>query len=366
MRTHCTHSSTARRPVVAATSTLVACALVAGCDGIDRPTAPTITTAAPAADLVAGSGPEYVGYVMADISDGTESVAVGINRSGVVVGWYAPAGGGTQFGFVRDPQAGTLAGIPPLLGYASNVATGVNDSGVVVGTSRTSQGRPAGWVRRPGASVTPLDPGSCGYSAANAVNNAGVVVGMCGGKPALWTAYGTSLPVIAQSLDASNPAGEIRDIDDAGDMVGWSNGTTYPYHVATRWGSPSDAHRIPIPGATGESQALSINRGGLVVGTFDSSSVQRGFRRDPAAGTTTVLANPAWAISNKARVVGVHAGGPVTAWTLAPGGSMPTTLPFAGGQTLAYDVDACGTIVGMYSDGVRMRAVQWKKAACDP
>ena len=111
----------------------------------------------------------------------------------------------------------------PTLGGEQDIAFDVNATDVVVGMSN---GRPVVWR---GGSVRAL-PARSGGGAAYGINRWGTVAGAAGGtlRPVVWK-NGLLIPMGPSS-------GSATDINDRGDVVGWSTGTdTGAPRTAIRW-----------------------------------------------------------------------------------------------------------------------------------
>jgi probable HAF family extracellular repeat protein len=112
--------------------------------------------------------------LLTGLNDGLQGVAIGINRSGQIVGWS---------GLSATSLRGTLwdgSSIIPLgtLGGRSSVGTGINDNGVVVGRSEVnSQQRPFLWTAIGGMQNLGVPPGS-DFGQAEDINSSGFVVGV--------------------------------------------------------------------------------------------------------------------------------------------------------------------------------------------
>jgi probable HAF family extracellular repeat protein len=109
------------------------------------------------------------------LNNGQQSVAIGINRSGQIVGWS---------GLSISSLSGTLwdgSSVIPLgtLGGRSSVGTAINDNGLVVGRADVSsaQQRPFLWTATGGMRNLGLPPGS-DFGQAEEINSSGFVVGV--------------------------------------------------------------------------------------------------------------------------------------------------------------------------------------------
>lgn len=217
------------------------------------------------------------------------SYAVGINKSGQVVGYYAnPSNQYSAFLWTpKKPNGttGTLTTLANNLGGTYSVGAGINDSGQIVGSATVKNGNVHAFLYSAGKMA---DLGTLGGidSTANAINNAGQVVGWSdlssnaghgflysGGK---MTDLGT-LP----SATGSTATG----INSSGVVVGYA---TYGRHVGQRRAviytssGPADLNTV-IPAGTGWIllQANGINDAGQIVGTGYLNNIIHAFLLTP-------------------------------------------------------------------------------------
>ena len=202
-----------------------------------------------------GVGTQYAGGGAAAINDsGQIAGELGISLS---VGHACIYAGGT----VQD--LGTLGG-------TDSCAASINDNGQVVGTSDVTPGNdsPQDAFLYSNGTMTDLDQlvGGKHQSSADAINNAGKVVGNCGGSAFVY-ANGTVTTIASVLADAINDAGEV-----VGEITSSNGG--HPGH-AFLW-SPgagvTDLGTLPAPyGQT--STAFGINDSGQIVGDSYSPTV---------------------------------------------------------------------------------------------
>lgn len=191
-----------------------------------------------------------------------ESVAVAVNGSGTAVGYSYPAGAVGSARAVTWSPDGTVTALAAPVGYASSSATRITDSGIVIGT-----GRPAGpsepdhaLVWNAVGAVADLGAGS----RANAVNNAGTVVGGLGGQAARWAADGTPLPLAPTTLTSVATA-----VNDQGAIVGYTSDPppARAQFYAQRWNPDGSVSALPAwSQAYPHSTASFITDSGIVVG----------------------------------------------------------------------------------------------------
>jgi hypothetical protein len=129
--------------------------------------------------VAANAGTAPVQYTTIDVPGAVSTVAVGVNDSGVVSGFYFDSSG-NEHGFVdrdgrftaiNDPNAGTAAGQGTSVGY-------INDFGEVTGSYTESNGDTVAFAGPVGTFRPISDPVAPAFSTLTAaINDAGVVVG---------------------------------------------------------------------------------------------------------------------------------------------------------------------------------------------
>lgn len=105
----------------------------------------------------------------------TNTQALGINSSDVVVGTYDDSGGNTH-GFSRSPSTGALTTID-YPGAVATLANGINDAGTVVGFYQDGAGNTHGYSDKGGVFASFDVPGSQ-LTTIRGINNHGVFVGV--------------------------------------------------------------------------------------------------------------------------------------------------------------------------------------------
>jgi probable HAF family extracellular repeat protein len=148
---------------------------------------------------------------------GYPSYANGINNAGLVVGYSSSGLPGTNHATVWNGSTATLLND---LGATNSVALGINESGQVVGLAQPNLNCCTA-ILWDGTSVTDL--GAAGVnSAARAINNVGQIVGVSGTTAALWN--GTTLIDLNSFLSQAQAAQwrlfDAFDINEAGSIVG--------------------------------------------------------------------------------------------------------------------------------------------------
>jgi probable HAF family extracellular repeat protein len=315
------------------------------CDESTTPTEPTKSASQPRA--MAAS---YSARDLRIPSAGEGGSAASINTAGVVA-VYTFGPDDTYRGFIWRNGVSTQLGT---LGGRETLAYGINDLGQVVGTSETSFDNMRAFRWQNGVM---RNLGSLGGrdSRAFAINSSGQIVGesQLTGNPRdsrgqrIVHAFLLSNGVMTDlgTLGGSNSA--ALDINDAGQIVGWSetrNGTPHP--VVWQNGTMTDL--LP-PGSASTGVAYAINPFGVVVGKRD----QRAFRYSGGVMRNLPLGTTGFSVAT-----GIRAGRIVGTLT-TPAGERGFVL--AGGQVTllpllhpgddeerngASDINRAGTIVG--------------------
>ncbi|HEX6184662.1 MAG TPA: Calx-beta domain-containing protein [Pyrinomonadaceae bacterium] len=259
---------------------------------------------------------QSVTYVVTDLGTlgGTQSVGLGIDECGKVVGESYPTGSTTNHPFLWNEGSftdlGTFGG---LSGSASGVVTDSNGIVAVAGSaqSATSETRPFRWTLAGGKT----DIGGAGAAAAYDLNASNQVVGQWEVSPLqdrafVWT-QATGMQLITATWGTPIAA---YGINNAGDIVGTAETSAGAAHAFLRSGGVTT--EIGTLGGT-NSFAYEVNETGVVVG----------YANIAASGAS----RPFHAIR----------------WTAALGSSTPQDLGTLGGtRSIAYGVNASGQIVG--------------------
>jgi len=172
---------------------------------------------------------------------GGASTAYDVNDSGQVVGWTTLPGmrlgklqePPTNIPFVWSPSGGMNTSIPTCCG--NSVATGINDSGVVVGTTYPTSGNAFAWIWRHGALTTlaPLYPNESGAVAVTStISKNGRIVGTSWGNDPTYDRNGVTwmdgnpgvaVPVLTlpdSTTGQTIPSVTGTGIDDNGEALG--------------------------------------------------------------------------------------------------------------------------------------------------
>jgi len=249
------------------------------------------------------------------------SVAVGVNDSGVTVGWanFDPrpvvwtAPGDSQF-------MGDLPG-----GTPSGQARDVNNAGVATGVSSAATGNRAfRWTAADGMQDLGDLPGGANVSESHAINQAGDIVGFsgaAGGEQAvLWPAAGGMQPLPHAGGNVNRGFG----VNDVGQVVGIArevNGQFFSDR-AVLWTIGGGVQLLGHLG-NGISAAYDINNHGHVIGqSFQADQTGRGFLWTPDGGMVAlddlvVNPDPRYRIFD-ARAINDR--GQIAAWAFSPRG----------------------------------------------
>jgi probable HAF family extracellular repeat protein len=281
------------------------------------------------------------------------AIAVGFIVSSVCVA--APVAFGAHAGpglsATRAYEQERLPGLN-FAGHGGSAATDINDRGVAVGYTETlPDSCCTGWwhaVVWQDGQITDLGTLSQAHgsrSVANAVNEAGVVVGWS------WDPQEGLLPVAAGWKDGAGrqlwAPGTATDINDGGTVVGTSDGKA----VVWRRGKLRE-----LPGLGGESAATAVNNKGVVAGWSESISGERHavvWRRN---GRLVDLGpGQALDLNSRGLVVGSTPDDGAVAWK-------GTSIRPLGLQGIAHAVSDSGLVAGVVFDSSRFaQAFVWDK-----
>ena len=201
-----------------------------------------------------------------------QTTAVGINDSGVVVGWYTDIAG-VQHGFSLAAKKFTKIDPP---GSTLTNAWSINTAGVIVGTYVGSDGIFHGFVDNAGTFTTFDAPGATTTEILG-VNNKNQMVGLIldsAGAQHGFTLVGTKYNAFDYP-GATVTAGDR--INDSGEIVGL-HGTSSagPFSGYTRVGTTY--MDVSAPNST-ETRVRGLNNAGTIVGRFtDSGGVIHGYQ----------------------------------------------------------------------------------------
>lgn len=296
-------------------------------------------------------------------------VAADINDAGAIAGWVLDYGNGNQLGKHATKWVGnTPTMLPHPLRVWWTAATAINPLGEVVGWGSRIGGIehvPIKWTAGGTPIVLPLAGGPySGSGEAHDINASGLVVGndFVGGLPRAVKWQNGTMVIIAPPGTSQSAA---RSVNRHGDIAGW---IAQPSGSATAyvWKANGTQFALQLPG----SYAYGISDNGVVVGFVG----QNAFLWSTTTGTQLLNWGPSVgrAVSYFDRVVGhsygTGAGTPYNAFTHRAGLDETLQDPASGRPNYgaeALGVNACGSIVGSFHEGLYKRPVIWTKARCD-
>jgi len=225
-----------------------------------RPLALILTTTA---IVVLGTSASAASYTFTELGTlgGSSSIAYGINDSGQVVGYSYLTGNGSYHATLWNSAMATDLGT---LGGSSSIANGINNSGQVVGTSYTA-GDSARYAALWKGGVR-INLGSLGgVGGATAINDAGQIVGYSDNTATFWN--GITLPVALGTLGGT--VSSASDINSSGQIAGQSTLTGPTQLRATLWNGTTRTNLGfgSLNGAAGHGNG--INEAGQVVGAVE-------------------------------------------------------------------------------------------------
>ena len=270
---------------------------------------------------------QSVTYTATDVGTlgGAQSVGLGIDGCGKVVGESFPTGSTSNHPFIWNN--GTITDLGTF-GGSNGTASGVNNAGAVAGSAQsgTSETRPFRWIS-PGPKTDLGTPGTA--AAAYDINESNQIVGQWETSPLQDRAYvwtqATGMQIITAPWGTPIAA---YGINNAGDIVGTAETSAGAAHAFFRTGI--SIIEIGTLGGT-NSFAYEVNESAVVVG----------YANIPSSGASRPF----------------HA----FRWTpLLPGGTPQDLGTLGGTRSIAYGVNASGQIVG-YSEvaGGAQHAFLW-------
>ncbi len=300
---------------------------------------------------------------------GSANEATAVNDEGIVVGWSWTKAGSVH-AFAYDTSTGVLTDLGDLGGGDSS-ATAINDHGIVAGESSTAAGTTRAFrydlATHVMTDLGALLPGAS-FSEARGINDSGVIVGDADYRPSTseypppdrhafrWDPATSAMTDLGEP--GTNQGSAAQDINDSGVIVGWSGSDS------TYWAPPALTPAV-VDGPT--SSAVAVNAAGLAVGGWQdiSTGQYQPFTFDTATHTLTVVpipaANDAWAaaIADDGTIVGstdVRTNGD-DLFLVDPGTTALRDLGRFGTDSMdATGINATHTVVGLYFKGPSERA----------
>jgi hypothetical protein len=209
-------------------------------------------------------------FTVISVPGSQDTTATGINNNGDIVGEYYS--GNASDASIYLLSGGNFSTLPVPIPYATADEVGINDSGQIVGSTAA----PVGFLYSNGSTTTILPPqASYGapqpFATANAINNAGVVVGQIGqgvyGGDGYYYSAGSYTIVTAPGDGTVN----ITGINNLGQMVGIADLNNQGSDVAVLY-SGGTFTTISIPGAFAV-YPYGINDLGQIVGQYISNTL---------------------------------------------------------------------------------------------
>lgn len=278
--------------------------------------------------------------VLGNLGGADSGAARAINDLTQVVG-YASDTSGYDHAFLWEngvmTDLGTLMGNP----YGKSEALDINNAGQIVGVSETSSGPQHAFLWENGV-MTDLGGVGQGYSVARAISENGFIAGASDvnfrSHATLW-AGGSAIDL--GTLKFPDPgASEARDVNNLGQVVGWSHAhNTFNRHAFLfDSGVLKDLNDLIDPGTGWElEEAYAINDSGRIVGYGHVQGYLRGFLLVPRTTNGLQLADPVPGIAGRQNSLLVT--------EAAPGAPVYFAYGFQGGST---PVPGCsGLFVGI-------------------
>ncbi|HEY1838350.1 MAG TPA: hypothetical protein VGG36_11875 [Rhizomicrobium sp.] len=227
-----------------------------------------------------------------DAPGADDTVAVGINASGVVVGYYVAK---HEYGFVRSAK-GTFTKFSAKAS-APTYPEAVNNNGAIVGSyeDNVSSGISHGFVRAANGTIALFDPPGSVFTTPMAINSHGAVVGYYNDDKQIPHGFlrGAGGKITTIDFAGAKRGTEIWCINKKGAVAGDYIDNKGAYHGFVR-GAGGKFTSFDVPGAGKKKNqgtyVYGINNGGAISGYFftDTHKMNHGFVR-AADGTFTVF-----------------------------------------------------------------------------
>jgi hypothetical protein len=304
------------------------------------------------------------------------TVAIGINASGEVTGFYF-ATGSVAHGFVRAADGAIAVFDAPGAGTGKNQGTfpiGINASGTIAGWYADSSNAYHGFVRAVNGAITAFDPpgaGMAGHRGANAlaINASGQITGSYSDANALFHGFIRSASGAFTTFEAPGAGtAAYQDqgtfpmaINSSGAVTGFYQGASGGAHGFVRAANGAfSTFQAPDVATSGDYQGTnptSIDAAGEIAGTYlDSTAARHGFVR-AATGTITTFDAPGvdaspcvskgpGTIFCGTGAVGINTAGDIAGTFLAGSGVLRGFVRAADGMVTSFDAPGAGKTAG--------------------
>ena len=256
---------------------------------------------------------------------GDTSGAYGINNKGQVTG-YSDNRKGDTHAFLWSN--GIMADLDAFGGNRS-IATNINDMGQIVGYSsiNTDHERAFLWKNRIMTDIGSLNDQSDDITSAQDINNEGQVVGRSESQNGSYRAFRWSNGTMIDLGTLGGNTSEAYAINEAGDVVGWSEFTkSSSVSHAFLW-SNANGTMIDLGTLTGEegqgSYATDINNAGRIIGYTKTNEVFTWYKGIMTDLNTLLPENSGWKIMN---VQGINNHGQIVGYGTFNGGKNTAVL----------------------------------------
>jgi hypothetical protein len=296
---------------------------------------------------------EAMTYTIIDVPGAQDTLAIGINAHGIVVGRYGDSS--HPHGFIRAADGSFTLFDPSSSTYTAPV--GINAQGFVVGSYLDNADVSHGFIRDPDGNITTISSGI--NLTASAINAGGDVCGSF--SSSLGSLHGF-LRTADGTFTQFDPPGSIYteadSINDSGAIVGFFEDGQYGEHGFLR-GADGTITILDVPGAAW-TIADTINATGSIAGAYSDIQEVHGFVRDPAGGFTSFAAGTLPRTLVKSANIndrGMIAGFDQThkrrthSYIRKPDGTIDNLhIPGQDGWAIPFGINREGAIVGAFED----------------